>query len=127
MHGGIIMELQPQLSAIKLVWNSAVTEQGVREGFNRVQAQLTESESPQYIIMDISTNPQFPLKETTAAALFGPYRHPMLLEWLIIGDSEQWHFVEHMLHRATNERKMRWFDTLEAVETYIHNQFVRNN
>ena len=127
MYGGLTMEIHPQLSAIKLVWDSAITEQGVREGFSRVQAQLSESEAPQYIIMDVSTNPQFPLKETTAAALFGPYRHPMLREWLIVGECKQWHFVEQMLYRATNERKMRWFDTLDTAETYIRNQFVRNN
>jgi hypothetical protein len=127
MQGGITMEIIPDLPAIKMVWQATVTGHEVRSTFNRLQAQLSEAEVPHYVVLDLSADPQFPLKEATAAALFGPYRHPMAAEWLVIGSSEVWKFVEHTLVLATNERKIRWFKTLDEVTAYIHQRLTYSN
>ena len=120
MQGGITMETIANLPAIKLVWKARVTGNEVHSIFNHLQAQLSEAEVPHYIVLDLSANPQFPLKETTAAALFGPYRHPMVIEWLVVGSSEYWKLIEQTLASATNERKIRWFDTVDEAADYIH-------
>jgi hypothetical protein len=127
MPGGIMIETLSNLPAIKMIWQSTVTSQEIRSSFNRLQAQLSEAEVPQYIVLDLTADPQFPLKEATAAALFGPYRHPMAVEWLVIGISENWKFVENTLVLATNERKIRWFSTLEEVTHYIQQRLTYSN
>ena len=127
MQGGITMETIANLPAIKLVWRANVTGNEVHSIFSRLQTQLSEAEVPHYVILDLSANPQFPLKETTAAALFGPYRHPKAIEWLLIGDSEYWQFIEHTLAIATNERKIRWFETVEEAADYIQQRLSYSN
>lgn len=119
MQNGILMKINSQLSAINRVWESEVSDYDVYSVFNPVQSQLSDAASPQYIVMDISSNPKFPLRETITAALFGFYRHPMAAEWLAVGVCEQWKFAEQMLVKATNGRKMRWFRDIAEAEEYI--------
>lgn len=108
--------------AIKMVWMGEVEVADLRDAFNDISAYLDDTEEPLPVIVDITRNPRFPIVETVLHALAGPFRHAMLSEWLVIGNSPAARKIEDLLARVTSRSNVRWFDTEEEAVAYIREQ-----
>lgn len=73
--------------AVRMTWARIVNEQDVRAAFQQITQLLDESDSPLYVLVDITVNPNFPLITTIIGALQGPHNSPKLAEWLVVGKS----------------------------------------
>lgn len=106
--------------AILMTWEHQVSEADVVRAFNRITMLLETTEYQQYVIVDLGHNPVFPLRATINSALFGPYRNPKLIAWLVIGSSPLARTIEKTLASVGRRKNVEWFDSIEAVTDYLH-------
>lgn len=104
---------------ILMVWADVVTPLDVKEAFKEVDAILNKAEQEMFVVVDISTNPNFPLSATISGALFGPYRNPKLREWLIVGSNAMAHSIERTLANIARRSNVRWFTTQAEAYAYV--------
>lgn len=102
-------------SAIKMVWAHEVRADDVRPAFEQVVDLLNAASEPLAVLVDITSEPNFPLVETMTQALIGPYQHANLTEWLIVGITTQAHIIEEFLTKVTARENVRWFETESAA------------
>ena len=120
----VIVEHQSK-NSIKMTWASRVNDNDVKQSFKEIDKILSAAAHPMFVVVDITSNPNFPITATLTGALFGPHRNPKLREWLIIGSNTAAHFIERTLSGATGRIIVRWFETEAQVSAYI--QQVRDN
>lgn len=105
--------------AIVMRWEQDVVPTHVQAAFSRISQLLSESSEPLSVIVDIRTNPNFPLSSTITGAIFGPFRDPKLKEWLVIGSNPIAHIIERILTKATGRSNIKWFDNMAEVNEYL--------
>jgi hypothetical protein len=96
---------------IKMTWEQRVTETDVNEAFQKINELLNQSAKPQYVLVDITIKPDFPVMTTVQSALAGPYNNKRLIEWLFVGTNRLARTIEQILGGLTNRRNVRWFTT----------------
>lgn len=105
--------------ALLMAWDAHVIPNDVSLAYQQITTELDQSETPKYIIVDLTHNPNMPLSETLQGVLSGPHKHPMLKQWLVIGDHSVGHMVANVLTITTGKGKIAWFDTLENAYDHI--------
>jgi hypothetical protein len=114
----VVHDLSSQLIYIML--QKDVNERDTRNGFSSVSQILNGAQQPMFVVVDIRTNPDFPLASAVKAALEeGVYCHPMLQEWLVIGDNPLARVTEFLLKSATGRSNVRWFSTEAQLADYV--------
>lgn len=109
--------LTPNFPAATLWWAHVVHGQDVQKAFRDLYNILNAAEEPIYVFVDLRERPNFPLADTLRGALDGPFRHPKLKEWLVIGSSPMAHTIGRMLTSMTRRNNIKWFDTeAEAID-----------
>lgn len=111
-----------ELDAIKMVWGKRIEVDEMRVAFNDVVAYLNRADAPQCVIVDVSSNPRFPIIDTVIHCLAGPFKHPMLSEWLVIGGNDGARTIGNMLMRVSGRANIKWFDDEAAFMTYCEEQ-----
>ncbi|MBX3064138.1 MAG: STAS/SEC14 domain-containing protein [Anaerolineae bacterium] len=104
--------------ALKMTWQHNVQTQDVYTAFHKIEMELRKSDQPLYVVVDLLSDPRFPLKATVDGARVS-YRHPRLAEWLIIGSNWLARAIERALASVTNKRNVRWFDSEDAALAYL--------
>jgi hypothetical protein len=110
------------LPAIKMVWTARPNVQDIRKAFSDITAHLSYDEQSLYVVVDISSNPRFPLFDTVIHCLTGPFKHENLREWLVVGDSPAARQIESLLSRVTGRSNIRWFGTEAQAMAYLDEQ-----
>lgn len=105
--------------ALVMLWEHDIRTEDVQPAYDTVTQHLNASEAPMYVLVDLLKDPQFPLLETISGALWGPYRNPMLKEWLMIGSNNLAHVITRMLMNATRRNNVRWFKSYDEAKTYM--------
>lgn len=106
-------------AAIRMTWAHVVRAEDVRPAFETIVAMLNSSSTPLAVLVDITSEPDFPLVETMTQALIGPYQHANLSEWLIVGVTSKAHIIEEFLVKVTGRENVRWFDSESAALCYL--------
>lgn len=104
--------------ALKMVWQHDVVEADVAPAFAKISAALDATKRPLYVVVDLLSNPHFPIMTTVQEALV-PYRDPMLKEWLIVGSNWMAKAIESTLARITRHKNVRWFKTEVEALAYL--------
>ena len=112
------------LPIIRMTWDQHVHNQDVHHAFQRINALLNDSPVPLFALVDIRTNPSFPITATLDGALTGPYRNPRLKEWLIVGINPIAQMLEKIMASATGRRNVRWFENEQEAIAYVIEQQV---
>ncbi len=103
---------------IRMKWEAKVIAKDVRDAFRTIDDLLNRSEQPLYVLVDISSQPNFPISDTIVGALFGPYRNPKLIGWLIVGKTVIATMIERVLSTTTNINNVLWFNTEAEALAY---------
>ena len=111
-----------ELDAIKMVWGKRIDVEEMRKAFSDVVAYLNRADAPQCVIVDVSSNPRFPIIDTVIHCLAGPFKHPMLNEWLVIGGNDGARTIGNMLMRVSGRANIKWFDDEAAFTAYCVEQ-----
>ncbi len=118
----VTVEYNDALSSIRMTWQNQVINTDVQNAFEAINTYLQASDKPLYVIVDIRSNPTFPITATLNGALFGPYRSPMLKEWLILGTNPVARIIERTLKSVTGRSNVLWFDADDEVIDYLQKQ-----
>ncbi len=105
--------------AMVMRWEHAIHSRDVSVAFRDINERLDAADEPMYVLVDLLENPQFPLLDTIAGALWGPFRHPTLNEWLVIGTNTLARVIARSLSNATRRNNIRWFSSYEEVYAYM--------
>jgi hypothetical protein len=116
------VETLTDLPAVKMIWKRQVHSPDVSAAFQEIDKCLTRSKEPQYVIVDITSNPNFPIFETVIHCAVGPFRNPMLHEWLIVGENAGAKRIENLLSRMTGRSNVRWFNCEEQAIAYLRGE-----
>lgn len=108
-----------QENIILMQWEHLIYREDVRAAFETVSQLLDESPVPIYVVVDISSNPQFPLTETVNGAINGPARNPKLKGWLVIGKNNLARIIGRTISSLTGDRNIHWFDSYDAVSGFL--------
>lgn len=109
---------------IKMSWEHRVNSDDVYTGFKSITAILEKSETPLYVMVDLLSNPNFPLSATVNGAMFGPYRNPKLIAWLIVGSSHAGRMIERVLSSVTQRSNVEWFASEADALAYVEQQLA---
>jgi hypothetical protein len=104
--------------ALKMIWEHTVLEADVAPAFRKIMNALDATNRPIYVIVDLLSNPRFPMMVTVQEAL-PCYRDPMMKEWLIVGSNWMAKAIEGTLARITRHKNVRWFSTEAEALTYL--------
>lgn len=119
----IIVSPLDDLPAIALLMTGKVNGFDLQEALIDVLIRLEHTQQPLYIIFNMnSASHEVPLSEFVREALRGPYKHPMLAEWLMIGGSMSMSMAMITLTKITQRENYRWFDSHEEALAYIRTQ-----
>ena len=105
--------------ALKMVWEHIILEADVAPAFQKIMTALDATNRPLYVIVDLLSNPRFPMMVTVQEAL-PCYRDPMLKEWLIVGSNWMAKAIEGTLARITRHKNVRWFSTEADAIAYLN-------
>ncbi len=105
--------------AMVMLWEHTVRTADVQAAFKDITARLEAADEPTYVLVDLLKDPQFPLIDTITGALWGPFRHPTLKEWLVIGTNTLARVIARSLSNATRRNNIRWFNSYDEVYAYI--------
>ena len=104
--------------ALKMIWEHTVLEADVAPAFQKIMSALDATKRPIYVVVDLLSNPRFPMMVTVQEAL-PCYRDPMLKEWLIVGSNWMARAIEGTLARITRHKNVRWFSTEAEAMAYL--------
>jgi len=107
-------------NTLRMRWQHHVLPHDVAHAFQQITDRLDVSDASLYVVADLTSNPRIPLKETISALLAGPYRHPRLAEWLIVGSNLEARSVANALFAITRRSNVRWFDTERDALDYLY-------
>lgn len=102
-----------------MIWEHTVEKEDVTHAFHDLIECLDAASTPQYVIVDLRADPRFPLIETFRAALNGPFRHPNLSEWLVVGANSVARSIGSALVSVSSRDNIRWFNTYEEALDYL--------
>lgn len=103
---------------LKMIWQQKVDDADVRTAFRTIMRTLNDAQVPIVVVVDLRADPKFPLRATLEEGR-GPYKHPMLEEWLIIGSNWTARAIERTLTSLTGRKNVRWFNTEAEVMDYL--------
>ncbi|MBN1964160.1 MAG: hypothetical protein JW910_05915 [Anaerolineae bacterium] len=113
----------PGCPALKMTWQQHVRDEDVKTAFEDIIAALEAREAPLFVIVDLLSNPRFPLR-TTVQEASSAYRDRRLAAWLIVGSNWMARMVEGSLSRLTGRHNVYWYESeaeaLAALEEMDH-------
>lgn len=113
-----IIPYEQDRRAVIMIWQREVIQTDVTVAFRDLVNRLDQSPEPLYVIVDLRADPRFPLMETFRGALNGPFRHPRLAEWLVVGANSVARSIGSALMSITGRANIHWFSTFE--EALVH-------
>ncbi len=115
----ILVSKRDDAPVVLMTWQQRVNERDVLAAFEQVDRLLNESDGSCYVLVDIRSNPQFPIAATLKGAAFGPYRNRNMAEWLIVGVNPIARLIERTLTGVTKHDIVRWFDDETEALGYV--------
>ncbi len=100
-------------------WEREPDSRDVRNAFVHMTTVLNAQQRPHWIVVDIKSNPAFPMVETIAGAFWGPSRSPAFAEWLVVGSSTAARTIGGTLSRIAKRDNIRWFSTMDEALGYL--------
>ena len=107
------------LHAIKMIWQHSAKTEDIIEAFEQITEYLGQSEELVYVVVDITSKPNFPMAVTINSAFIGPYGHPKLAQWLIVGSNQMARMIERTLSFLARRKNVLWFETEQAVMEHL--------
>ncbi|PJF22977.1 MAG: hypothetical protein CUN56_03280 [Phototrophicales bacterium] len=104
----------------RMNWDANPDENDVRLAFIQIEERLNNSQKPVDIIVDITSNPRFPMRTTINGAA-RVNQHSMMGDWVVIGGNR----AAQLIARSMNlfgKNNIYWYQT----ETEAFNHFEQN-
>ena len=96
-------------NALRMRWDSKPVARDVRSAFGHIMDVLGKVDKPVNIIVDIQSDPQFPLGATITGGSRA-HIHRQMGYWLVIGENHLAKVIANTMARVA-QRKILWFST----------------
>ncbi|MCI0709164.1 MAG: hypothetical protein L0154_03285 [Chloroflexi bacterium] len=120
-----IERIQGHRNALLMTWQHDVDKDDVGPAFQEITDFLNVAPDQVYVVVDLLQNPRFPMVETMRRALAGPYDHPKMQAWLVVGSNRLARQIENFLSTVTGKKNVYWFDTIDEAMTHLQQQTGR--
>ena len=104
---------------VETIWSQNIDPDDVRDTMCTINTLLDKTSLPLHVIIDIRQNPDFPLWSTIKETMFGPFRHPNMGHWLVIGSNKTAKFIAYILTEVSNRASIVWFDDEASLWQYV--------
>lgn len=104
---------------VETVWSQNINPDDVRNAMRTINALLDKTTLPLHVIIDIRQNPDFPLWATIKETMFGPFRHPNMGYWLVLGSNKTAKFIAYVLTEVSNRASIVWFEDEASLWEYV--------
>ena len=123
-HETVIVEpVKDHPDALWLRWAPYVAEADIRPAFHELTRRLDEAHSPVQVLVDLRQNPRLPLQTTIFETMNGPFLHPNMGLWLVVGTNPRAEIIATVITRVGRMDSILWYKTeaealrkLEALE-----------
>lgn len=106
-------------NAYWLIWDAEVSVEDVAPAFRQLTAALDAASSAVHVMVDLRSDPHLPLAATTQETLAGPFRHPRMGEWLVIGTNWRAEVVANVISKVGLRMNIRWYATEEDALNHL--------
>lgn len=117
----VTVEMLHGYPALKMIWKNNIRKADVPIAFERIANFLDQSDETIHVIVDITSSPVFPLRETIGGAM-RPFGHKNMGLWLVVGSNPLARIIEGSLKLATRRDSVKWFKDLEEAMTFLKKQ-----
>ncbi len=108
----------------KMVWTASPSREDTSAVFEVIVDVLDSAPAPVYIIVELLSNPHFPLKQTLSGAMQAHSHHKMG-KWLVIGSNRIAKLIGNVL-TTFNNTDIEWFKTEQQVIQYLETLFAKD-
>jgi hypothetical protein len=123
MSTGINITQHDEYPTIIMTWGNTITSGDVRAAFKEITTLLDTTSHDQCVIVDLSTHPSLPMLEIIQSALHGPYAHPKLRQWLVIGGDAFSRSIEKVLAHTTGQHRVKWINSYDDAIVCIKENY----
>lgn len=123
-HPTVRIERGDAPNILRMVWDHEVFESDIKSAFQKLFDLLDDATQPQSIIVDLTSDPQFPLIETMMSAL-PSYRHARVSAWLVVGSNTFARYIAQFLGTAVKRANVHWFDNETEVVDFLAGMLTR--
>ena len=103
--------------ALKMRWEKSPTVEDVHAAFDEINTVLNSASQKVWIVVDISSDPNFPLSATLPRASQA-HRHENMGDWLVIGQNTIAKFIGATISTLSSS-KVIWFDSELAAIRHL--------
>jgi len=104
---------------LQMTWGPQVEEHDIAVAFRTIASFLKQSTQRIDVIVDISSNPHFPMQTVISETLGGPFNHPQMGMWVVVGVSRAAHIVANVLSRLGSRDRVFRFATQQEALSYL--------
>lgn len=101
-----------------MTWPRTIDKNTITGAFRSIIEFLDRSNRPMYVVVDLHRDPKFIMSDTILNAA-KVHNHPSLAAWLVVGANARAHLIGQALITMTQQRKILWFETIEAARHHI--------
>lgn len=109
--------------ALLMTWPHIIDKGSITTAFRVIMSALSNTSTPIPVIVDLRADPKFLMSETIMGA-YKSFNHPMLGAWLVVGANPRARMIGQALVTMTQRDNIKWFDTMEEMETYRAEKFM---
>lgn len=113
----VVQPIDGYHNTLVMTWQQIIHPPDVRTAFEAICGALRSGDGPVYVVVDLLSDPKFPLSETMMSAV-NCYANPQLGAWLIVGGNRGARAIESFLARVTRRQNVFWFDTMDEALAY---------
>jgi len=106
-------------NALLLRWEAWINEFDIPAAFHKLTAALDQASLPVHVVVDLTRNPNLPLATTINETLSGPFMHPMMGEWVVVGSNRRAEIVARTVTAVGLRTNNRWFDDVSEAMVYL--------
>lgn len=109
----------PNHHALVLRWAAWINEFDVPAAFHEMTAALDRASLPLHVIVDLTQNPNLPLATTISETVSGPFMHPMMGQWLVVGSNRRAEIVARTVTAIGLRTNINWFDDMAEAMAFL--------
>jgi hypothetical protein len=119
VNRSVTVEYSDEFKALWMSWGKGATGRDVQNAYREISAYLETQDEQICIVVDLRQNIYMPVRETVSGALFGPYKHPKVGAWLVMGGNSFAQHVAIMLQGVTKQNMVVWCNDEAEVFKYL--------
>lgn len=118
-HNSVTVEQIEDFPLVRMNCQTIVEAHELKQAYLDVMEVVKHSEHSLYFMLDLSNQPNIPIREIMNGALAGSYTDSKVAKWILIGQSDTSRSIANSLFFVTGEHKVVWFENEAGAFHYL--------